>query len=91
MSDLKEQIDNILFSTVESIGVRDDGKVIDLDTLILDRQKAIDRLATLLAQKQIEALEDIDNQKIVIGTAMYVERGEILDRIAELKSLKGEE
>ena len=41
---LKDKIDNALFASVESVGVREGGTIVDLDTLIIDRQKAVDAI-----------------------------------------------
>lgn len=43
----KDEIENILFNSIVAVGVRDKGTVRDLDTLIIDRQKAVDGLDKL--------------------------------------------
>lgn len=44
----KDEIENILFNSVVAVGVRGEGTVRDLDTLIIDRQKAVDALDKLI-------------------------------------------
>lgn len=43
----EEEIEDILFNSIVAVGTRDNGAVRDLDTLIIDRQKAVDSLSEL--------------------------------------------
>lgn len=88
MSELNESIESTLFNSIVAVGVREEGTVTDLDTLIIDRQKAVDNL---------EALFQSEIEKAKLSEAKYVENywdGEEFhadkwqERIEHLKSQK---
>lgn len=51
---IEDEIDKILFDCVVAVGVRDEGTVIDFDTLIIDRRKVIARLIVLIDHSGLE-------------------------------------
>lgn len=55
--DLEERIEKSLFDSIVAVGVREEGTVRDLDTLIIDRRKAVEALSGVVLQEKIELLE----------------------------------
>jgi len=49
----EEQLDDALFDSIVALGVREGGTVTDLDTLIIDRRKAIDLILALIEKEVI--------------------------------------
>lgn len=53
------EVDKILFDCIVAVGVRENGTVRDLDTLIIDRQKATQELTKLINKARIDELQAI--------------------------------
>ena len=82
-----ERIENILFDSIVAQGVREGGTVIDFDTLIIDRQKAVDSLLALLREARIDELNYC--KKYMISTSPFI--SEIIEpRLAALSAKEAE-
>ena len=94
-----EDIDQILFDCIVAVGVRENGTVRDLDTLIIDRQKTTQAFESYINNKVKEARID-ENQRWANGYAQVLldypdidepelfmkAKGDFEDRIKELEN-----
>jgi len=51
---MKELVEDALFASIVAVGVREEGTITDLDTLIIDRQKAVDLIVAAITQIEEE-------------------------------------
>ena len=82
---LDEQVEKILFDSIVALGVREEGTVTDLDTLIIDRQKAVAKLTKLISLQESKAriseVHKFLNRSDSLGESKYATR-----RIDQLNS-----
>ena len=54
-----QEMDKILFDCIVAVGVREEGTIRDLDTLIIDRQEAVQKLVTLIQEARQVVINEV--------------------------------